>query len=515
MPPDRLAGARSRRRATCSSIRATFRRRRPTSSNRSTGSKSSRPPACRTKSSNSLATSSGGSSTSDAHRPRAGRRRRRVSQFARRRAARPRRVRRIRHPLFARSRPAAGRDRRRADAARSAAARRRGLAVSPRGVGRHQQSAHRGRSPHRGPPPSGSSAICKSPRAATRCSNRVEHLAGELAVGERDVPTRLTHRDRQIASRRQPPCPSSDSSPPPSTSCPPTQRPPTGSPRSPTSASDSAFAALRTARSSDTSRQSRENRLAWQTIVEHFASLERLADWLGEPRRNSRAATCSTCWSTSPRHESLPRALRRCRPRARPLGRHGPHRRSQARVPGRHVGAGVPVARARGPTLFRGRLPLLRQRRPTRRGPPPSCPPSERSQEEMLLFYEVAHPRRANGSRSATRRSTTKPKSLPPSPYVTEVERAVGPATSHASSRHRGPSPLPPDGIAARPGRLAHPSGARALANRTRACSPALLALLTEADVSASPIRIDAALRIDRRAQPSRRVRPGRRTARE
>jgi ATP-dependent helicase/DNAse subunit B len=72
-------------------------------------------------------------------------------------------------------------------------------------------------------------------------------------------------------------------------------------------------------------------------------------------------------------------------------------------------------------------------------------PEVQRSAEEMLLFYEVL-------TRASERLTISYPalddkaQALPPSPYVTEVERAVAPAAV-THRRAERPSPLPPEGL--------------------------------------------------------------------
>ena len=176
-----------------------------------------------------------------------------------------------------------------------------------------------------------------------------------------------------------------------------------------------------------------ENTAAWRSspITSHRSNAGQLG-W-ASPRRSCRATPCCGCWSTSRRTSrcrassttSAACAFSRPRPRgpSRPSTCSWPACRSR-RSPRRSVPAGST------PRPTTASSPTSR----TNRGPPPSRAPVQRSQEEMLLFYEVL-------TRAGERLTISYPalddkaQALPPSPYVTEVERSIAPAAVDTPSR--------------------------------------------------------------------------------
>jgi ATP-dependent helicase/nuclease subunit B len=182
------------------------------------------------------------------------------------------------------------------------------------------------------------------------------------------------------------------------------------------------------------------DRVAWQRLAHHLASLGRLAGWLGEPARVVSRGEILRVLVDLATHESLPSPHDE-------VGRVRVLSATTARtIKAKHVYlAGMSEQAFPSPERI-GRLATEsdyrffanaadQQRAETK----PT--PVDRSQEEMLLFYEVLT--------RATERLTIsypalddKAQVLPPSPYVTEIERAFGP---ESIIRHVGPqlSPIP------------------------------------------------------------------------
>jgi ATP-dependent helicase/DNAse subunit B len=183
-----------------------------------------------------------------------------------------------------------------------------------------------------------------------------------------------------------------------------------------------------------------ENHSAWQEITKHFAAREQLADWLGEPAPQlSRAAVLDLLVDLA-RNESLPRP-------SDDTGRVRVLSAQTARtVDARHVFlAGMSEQAFPSPeragklyseTDYRFFANAADQSRAAA-----ALPTLQRAQEEMLLFYEVL-------TRPSERLTISYPaldekaQSLTPSPYVTEVERAILPAKVNHLRATR-PAPLP------------------------------------------------------------------------
>ncbi len=183
-----------------------------------------------------------------------------------------------------------------------------------------------------------------------------------------------------------------------------------------------------------------ENTTAWRCVAEHFASLERLADWLGEPSPQlSRAAVLDLLVDLA-RHELLPRPFD-------DVGRVRVLSAATARtVDAKHILlAGMSEQAFPSPERAGNFYSAADYRFFAVAADPAGIandsPSVTRAQEEMLLFYEVL-------TRAGQRLTLSYPaldnkaQSLSPSPYVTEVERAISPA---AVTHHRAlrPSPLP------------------------------------------------------------------------
>ncbi|MEX2091894.1 MAG: PD-(D/E)XK nuclease family protein, partial [Pirellulales bacterium] len=185
-----------------------------------------------------------------------------------------------------------------------------------------------------------------------------------------------------------------------------------------------------------------DNNAAWQEVAKHFASLEQLADWLDESAPQlSREAVLDLLVDIA-ENESLPR-------KSDDVGRVRVLSAATARtVAAKHVFlAGMseqafpspePAGKLYSAADYRFFANAADQSRAAA-----ELPPIQRSQEEMLLFYEVL-------TRASERLTISYPalddkaQVLSPSPYVTEVERAIFPA---AITQHRAlrPSPLPTD----------------------------------------------------------------------
>ncbi len=183
---------------------------------------------------------------------------------------------------------------------------------------------------------------------------------------------------------------------------------------------------------------------AWKFVVDQFASLERLADWLDEPAPRLARSDVLDLLVDLATHESLPR-------RFDDAGRVRILSASTARtIDAAHVFLAGMSEQAFPSPERAGRLYSEADYRffaaaADQARAAAELPTVQRSQDEMLLFYEVL-------TRAGERLTISYPalddkaQSLPPSPYVTEVERAVAPAivTHRRASR---PSPLPPDGL--------------------------------------------------------------------
>ncbi len=179
---------------------------------------------------------------------------------------------------------------------------------------------------------------------------------------------------------------------------------------------------------------------AWQEIVKHFAAREQLAEWLGEPvPQLSRAAVLEMLVDLA-KNESLPR-------RSDDTGRVRVLSAATARTASaRHVFLAGMSEQAFPSPERAGKLYSAADYRFFANAGDQSraeaeLPQVHRSQDEMLLFYEVL-------TRAGERLTISYPaldakaQTLSPSPYVTEVERAVLPevVTHHRATR---PSPLP------------------------------------------------------------------------
>jgi ATP-dependent helicase/DNAse subunit B len=186
-----------------------------------------------------------------------------------------------------------------------------------------------------------------------------------------------------------------------------------------------------------------ENIAAWQAITEHLQSLEQLAAWLGEPPQLTRPEVLDVLVDLAER-ESLPRPTDDTG-RVRVLSA-----KTARTVAAKHVFlAGMSEQAFPSPDRAGGLYSTADYRffaaAADQKRAAAELPTVERSQEEMLLFYEVL-------SRAEQRLTISYPalddkaQVLSPSPYVTEVERAVAPAAV-AHLRASRPSPLPAEGL--------------------------------------------------------------------
>jgi len=235
---------------------------------------------------------------------------------------------------------------------------------------------------------------------------------------------------------------------------------------------------------------SRDDHTAWQCVTEHFASLERLAVWLDEPAPQLTHNDVLDTLVDLATHESLPR-------RFDDAGRVRVLSAATARtIEAKHVFLAGMSEQAFPSPERAGRLYAEADYRFFASAADQSraaaeLPAVQRAQDEMLLFYEVLT--------RASRRLTIsypaldeKAQALPPSPYVTEVERAIFPAVvmHHRAAR---PSPLPTDATPLGPTDWRIQAVHQALA---REGSLALLAgLFTDPALKTAANSLEAALR--------------------
>lgn len=185
-----------------------------------------------------------------------------------------------------------------------------------------------------------------------------------------------------------------------------------------------------------------DNHAAWQEIEKHFITFERLAEWRGEPAPQLIRAAVLELLVDLAEHESLPR-------RSDDTGRVRILSAATARnIDARHVYlAGMSEQSFPSPERPGSLYGEADYRFFANAADQPRAvaelPEIRRSQDEMLLFYEILT--RAGESLTISYPALDeKAQALPPSPYVTEIERAVAPATI-AHLRAPRPSPLPID----------------------------------------------------------------------
>jgi ATP-dependent helicase/DNAse subunit B len=187
-----------------------------------------------------------------------------------------------------------------------------------------------------------------------------------------------------------------------------------------------------------------DNVVARQSVVDHLASLERLARLLDEPTPQLSRSDVLDLLVALAAHESLSR-------RFDDAGRVRVLSATTARtIEAREVFLAGMSEQAFPSPESAGRLYSEADYRffagvADQSRAAAELPAVQRSQDEMLLFYEVL-------TRASERLTISFPalddkaQSLPPSPYVTEVERAVQPILI-THRRAERPSPLPPDGL--------------------------------------------------------------------
>ncbi|MEX2306350.1 MAG: PD-(D/E)XK nuclease family protein, partial [Pirellulales bacterium] len=186
---------------------------------------------------------------------------------------------------------------------------------------------------------------------------------------------------------------------------------------------------------------------AWQSLVNHFAALERLDAWLGQPSRKWSRFELTRALVDAAAHETLPRPnddVGRVRILPAPVARN---------VPARHLFL-AGMSELSFPSSERaGRLATEADynyftRVADQDLASTSTDSATRSQEEMLLFYEVLS--RAKESLTISYPALDEQgQSLPPSPYVVEIERMLG-DEGIKSVRRCSPhlSPIPRDASA-------------------------------------------------------------------
>ena len=184
---------------------------------------------------------------------------------------------------------------------------------------------------------------------------------------------------------------------------------------------------------------------AWQSIERHFAALQRLDDWLGQPpRRWSRGELIGALLDAAT-HESLAAAhddVGRVRILSAPAARNLTAKHlfiagmSEQAFP-------MPERAARLATEadYRNAARVADEALATT-----PIDSATRSQEEMLLFYEVLS--RAEESLTISYPALDdKAQTLPPSPYVLEIERLIGEQAMERVRRSTPHlSPVPRDG---------------------------------------------------------------------
>ncbi len=164
--------------------------------------------------------------------------------------------------------------------------------------------------------------------------------------------------------------------------------------------------------------------VAWQSIIAHFAALERLDGWLGEPPRKLSRRDLLRSLTDFARNESLP-------PSHDDVGRVRVLDAPSARtVCAKHLFlAGMseqafPLPERAGRLATDADYRFIARAADQELAATPGIAAS-RAQEEMLLFYEVLS--RAEESLTISYPALDdKAQALPASPYVTEIERVLG-----------------------------------------------------------------------------------------
>jgi ATP-dependent helicase/DNAse subunit B len=163
---------------------------------------------------------------------------------------------------------------------------------------------------------------------------------------------------------------------------------------------------------------------AWSTIKAHLSALERFEGWLNRPPRQlSRRELIGTLVDVAS-HESLPRQIDDVG-RVRVLAAH-----AARTVSAKHLFLAGMSEQAFPTPEPASRLATDADYRYWSRIAnggivSPHFPPATRAQEEMLLFYEVMS-RAENSLTISYPALDAKAQSLPPSPYVVEIERTLG-----------------------------------------------------------------------------------------
>ena len=316
-----------------------------------------------------------------------------------------------------------------------------------------------------------------------------------------------THLDRQAQAAASA-LPFLSNSPPPWTNSADGRHASDGSPPWPNLPTNLMLACLTTAAADP------ENSAAWRAITEHLlaGAIRHVARRAAAPQLSRRELL--DVLVDLAQHESLPR-------RHDDVGRvrvlsaaDGPHRRRPSTF-------SWPACRSRRsprPSAPADLLPTPTTASSPRAAdqdapPPPNCRPSTRSQDEMLLFYEVLT--RAEESLTISYPALDdKAQELPPSPYVTEIERSVRRRQQIEHRACAAPlSPVPTGGTPLERDRLAHPS--RRMSAREDRDLGLLAGLFRASRQGSLPAPLECRPADRSRPRHARIVRPGRGPARQ
>ena len=195
----------------------------------------------------------------------------------------------------------------------------------------------------------------------------------------------------------------------------------------------------------DQTQADRLDYLAWQSIIDHFASLERLDDWQGRsPQKLSRHELIAALIDAAA-HQPLP-CLHDDVGRVRVVSA-----QAARTIAARHLYLAGMSEQAFPSPERPGRLGseaeyrlLARAAHHGMKETRSALPEPSRTNDEMLLFYEVLS--RAEESLTVSYPAVDdKAQQLPPSPYVIEIERVLGGGRAAAKIRRQPPqlSPIP------------------------------------------------------------------------
>ncbi len=193
---------------------------------------------------------------------------------------------------------------------------------------------------------------------------------------------------------------------------------------------------------------------AWNAIVGDFTALERLDAWLGEPPRKLDRREMLSLLIDAATHEELPRLhddVGRVRVLSAASARAAPARHLfLAGMSEQAFPAGVRAGRLANDDDYRFFANAAHQKSSV--APNEESPAATRSQDEMLLFYEVLS--RAQESLTISYAAMDdKAQVLPPSPYVVELQRMFRNGEQKISCAKPRLSPVPPPNRSAEPRR--------------------------------------------------------------